>query len=319
MPGDTGSHLAGGLDATLPFVVHGQNLVLGAFAAETRERRGAPVRSGWRVYLDYPNDAMDHFVGLARIAPGFDPPLGFVLEDDDTRFTGHFDFFPRPHRLGIRRLHFQALEWETIWRLDGSPSHAAYSIVPLGAEFENGDVIDFFLRREEDDPTGAFEVFPGESIAAGRYGWYRSELQFSSSAGRPVGFDLTASAGGFYGGHSASVEPALTARVAPHVVVQLEGSYAAIRLPGRPFNVRAGRLRFDYAASPRLGATLFLQGDNGSRRLTVNARAHWIIRPGSYAYLVYNSAWPTGLPSGVPWRQPNRGTIIANLSYYFRL
>jgi hypothetical protein len=115
------------------------------------------------------------------------------------------------------------------------------------------------------------------------------------------------------------VEPALTVRVAPHVVVQLEGSVAAIHLPGRRFDARAGRVRFDYAASPRLGATLFVQADNESRRLTVNARAHWIIRPGSDAYLVYNSAWPTGLRDGIPWRQPNRGTLIAKLSYYFRL
>jgi uncharacterized protein DUF5916 len=318
-PGDSGPRLAGGLDATLPFVLQGQNLVLGAFAAETRQRRGAQGRSGWRVYLDYPNDAMDHFVGLARIAPEFDPPLGFVLEDDNTRFTGHFDFFPRPHRMGIRRLHFQALEWETIWRLDGTPSHASYSIVPLGAEFDNGDVLDLFLRREEDDPAQPFELFPGDTIAAGRYGWYRTELQFSSSAGRPVGFDLTASAGRFYTGRNARLEPTVTVRFAPHAILQLEGSVDAIRLPGRRIDARAGRLRFDYAASPRLGATLFLQEDNESRHLTVNARAHWIIRPGSDAYLVYNSAWPTGLRAGIPWRQPNRGTLIGKLSYYFRL
>lgn len=310
-----GAHVAGGLDAVLPFVVAGQNLVAGAFAAETRSGSGAPTRTGWRAYLDFPNDVMDHFVGLARIAPGFDPPLGFVLEDDNTRFTGHFDFFPRPHRLSIRRLHLQALEWETIWRLDGSPSHAAYSIVPLGAEFESGDAFDVFLKREEDDPAQPFEIFPGDSIAAGRFAWYRTELQFSSSAGRPVGLDLTASAGGFYTGHSTSLEPVLTVRMAPHVIMQLDGSYAAIRLPGRRFDARAARVRFDYAATPQLGMTLFLQGDNESRRLTVNARAHWIIRPGSDAYLVYNSAWPTDLRDGVPWGRPAQGTLIGKLSY----
>ncbi len=185
--GGAGARVAGGADLTLPVVVGGQNLVFGAFAAGARSGSGAPGETAWRLYVDFPNDLMDHFVGFARITRGFDPPLGFVHEDDNTRFTGHFDFFPRPHRLGIRRLHFKTLEWETVRRLDGTPSHGSYEITPLGAEFESGDGFGLNLQRQEDDPTVPFEIFPGDTIAPGRYRFDRAELEFSSSAGRPSG------------------------------------------------------------------------------------------------------------------------------------
>ncbi|MEK6769207.1 MAG: hypothetical protein AABY85_09500 [Gemmatimonadota bacterium] len=44
-----------------------------------------------------------------------------------------------------------------------------------------------------------------------------------------------------------------------------------------------------------------------------------IPRPGSDAYLVWNSAWPTGLDRGVPWGKPVRGALVGKLVYYFRV
>ena len=319
LPNVPGTHLATGADANLPFVVHGQNLVLGTFLAGAHAGPGAPMQTAWRVFVDFPNDAMDHFIGLARIAPGFDPPLGFVEEDANTRFTGHFDFFPRPRRLGIRRLHLEALEWETIWRLDGSLSHASYQIVPLGADFESGDEFNVLLEHQQDDPTVPFEIFPGDTIGAGRYAWNRAAVAFASSAGRAVGFDCEVSVGRFYSGNSVTFVPSIIIRAAPHVVVAVEGGVQHAQLASGQFTARFVRARLDATASPRLGTTLFVQSDNESRRLTANVRLHWIIRPGSDAYLVYNSAWPTGLAGGVPWGRPSQGTLIGKLVYYFKV
>jgi hypothetical protein len=310
--------LATGVDANLPFVVHGQNLVLGAFAGGARAGPGTPTETAWRVYVDFPNDAMDHFVGLARISPGFDPPMGFVEEADNTRFTGHFDFFPRPHHLGIRRLHVEPLEWETVWRLDGGLSHAAYQVIPLGAEFNAGDQVDFILERAQDNPSTPFEIFPGDTIAPGRYAWNRIAVQYTGSAGRAVSIEGYVSAGQYYTGDRVAIVPTVKVRAAPHVVMQLDGGVQNAHLQSGRFVARFARFRLDIAASPRLGTTLFVQSDNESRHLTVNARFHWIIRPGSDAYLVYNSAWPTGLRDGVPWGRPSQATVAGKLVYYFK-
>ncbi len=51
----------------------------------------------------------------------------------------------------------------------------------------------------------------------------------------------------------------------------------------------------------------------------MNARLHWIPNVGSDAYLVWNSAWPTGLGEGMPWGRPAHGALIGKLVYYFRV
>jgi hypothetical protein len=78
-------------------------------------------------------------------------------------------------------------------------------------------------------------------------------------------------------------------------------------------------LGLDLAASPRLGGSVLTQWDNESNQLTMNARIHWIPRPGSDVYLVWNGAWPTEVKGGIPWRRPQRGVLIGKLVHYFRL
>ncbi len=317
--GSDGGNLSGGADFSFPLFVRGQNLVFGGYAAGSRDSAGAPLASAWHLSVDFPNDFMDNFVGVSRVEPGFAPALGFVSETDLLRHTGHVDIFPRPHRFGIRRLHFRPLTWEGVTHLDGSPSHARYEMTPLGAIFQSGDEFLINLKRLQDAPSSPFEIFTGDTIAPGNYYYNRAELVFSSSPGRAVGVGLTASVGDFYTGTATELETALTVRTAPHVITNLEASEQSARLATERFTARTARLRLDVAASPRLGTTFFLQWDNESDRLTLNARLHWIPSPGSDAYLVWNGAWPTALDRGIPWSRPARGAVVGKLVYYFRL
>ncbi|MBI1968162.1 MAG: carbohydrate binding family 9 domain-containing protein [Gemmatimonadetes bacterium] len=318
-PGVSGIRLTGGLDLNLPFVVRGQNLVLAAFAASSRDRAGTPARAAWRMFLDYPNDLMDNFIGYTRVERGFDPALGFVSETGIDLFQGRLQITPRPHRWGIRKLLFEPISWEHVTDVDGDLSHARYSVQPLGARLDSGDEFEFQFHRLSDVPPDTFEIFPGDTILPGRYDWTRAELELSSSNARAVSVSVGASAGEYYSGHATEVEAELTVRTARYLLTNLELSQQDVRLPSGSFVARTARLRIDLAASPRLNTTVFLQGDNESNRLTLNARLHWIPSPGSDAYLVWNSAWPTGLPNGIPWRQPQRGALVGKLVYYFRV
>jgi hypothetical protein len=317
-PGQRGPSLAGGVDFNLPLLVHGQNLVLLGFASAQRDSAGAPVGGAARFGIDYPNDRWDNFVGFNVTRAAYAPALGFVRETDVMRQTGHIDYFPRPRFWGIRRLHFTFLEWDVTTRLDGTRSHASFAVSPLGGELHSGDEFALTLQRFEDVPDAPFEIFPGDTVAAGHYWWNRAELGIESSAGRPVGFDLTASLGDFYTGTGTEVVTRITVRTAPHLITNLEFEQQNVRLATGRFIARTTRLRLDAAASPRLSSTLFVQHDNESDRLRLNVRLHWIPSLGSDFYVVWNSAWPTGLSSGIPWRGPQRGQLTGKLVYYFR-
>ena len=327
-PGVRGTRLTAGADFELPFVVGGQNLVLAGFGAATRDSAGVPSASAWRLFLDYPNDWADCFFALNRVEAGFDPALGFVRQTGVWRHTGQVEVSPRPHALGIRRLTFKAIEWDVSLNTGGGLNNASYEVVPFGAEFESGDEVELSVRRNLDVPLEAFDIWDvpaaggGRTVVtvpAGRYAWNRAELQFQSSSGRPVGVAVGVATGQFYTGTATAVEGGVDVRLAPHVIAGWRGSSEWVRLPQGRFTARTIDARLDYAASPRLGGTLWVQWDNESDRLTVNARLHWIPKPGSDAYLVWNSAWPTGLEhGGIPWRRPLRGALVGKFVYYFR-
>ncbi len=318
-PGPSVTRRAAGLDVEVPTLVGDQNLVFAAFAAGTWDGGGAARRDAWRVFLDYPNDNMDHFIAVSRIEDGFDPALGFVRQAGIWNYSGGFRFFPRPGRWGVRRVQLTALSFDVTTSLAGDMDHASYSIRPIGAQFESGAQLEIVLQREVDVPSDTFEIFPGTSLPPGRYAWNRVEASVESPEGRVIGGELKLSAGDFYAGSSWGVEGTLSARLAPHLIAGAEYERQTVRFAANRFTAHEARLRLDVAATPRLTSALFLQWDNENERLTGNVRVHWIPRPGSDAYLVWNSAWPTGLPGGTRWSRPLRGALVGKLVYYFRL
>jgi hypothetical protein len=344
--GDGRGAPAGGLDFTLPYIVRGQNLVvLGNVAADGGAADGDPTFA--RVVVDYPNDQADIVARFDRIGAGFVPALGFVRQAGVMRYSGNAAITPRPQSLGplagplralgVRKLLFNALSWDYVAALGGGLSNAFFAVTPLGAEFESGDEFELSLERAYDAPGEAFELFPGADVPAGRYQWDRVELDVTTSGARPLVADFTASTGQFYGGRSWDAEGALRARLQPHVLASVEYGRTAIRFATadtgaladpvagerlRRFAAQFARARLDVATSPRLNTTLFAQWDNESQRVALNARLRWTRSPGSDAYLVWNSAWPSDLPGGlsaVPWRRPAGGARVAKFVQYLRL
>ncbi len=214
-PGVRGTRLTAGADYELPFVVGGQNLVLSGFGTATRDSADAPSATAWRLFVDFPNDWTDTWFALSRIEAGFDPAFGFVRQTGVWRHTGQFEFSPRPHALGIRKLTFKAIEWDVSLNIAGGVNNAYYEVIPFAAEFESGDEVELSLRRDIDVPLEAFDIWDVAAsgggrtlvtIPAGRYAWNRAQLQVHSSSGRPVGVELGAATGQFYTGTSTSFE-----------------------------------------------------------------------------------------------------------------
>jgi hypothetical protein len=326
-PGVSGRRLTAGLDYQLPFVVGGQNLIFAGYAMGTRDGGGAPTRTAGRFFVDYPNDWSDSFLGISWVQSGFDPALGFVRQDGVWRHTGRFEWNPRPRLPGVRQLEFTLLEWEVSNYIGGGLNYAAYNMTPLGVEFESGDDLFIELSRELDVPQESFDVWERETasgasvvtIPAGRYAWNRAMVGFESSEGRPAGVEFGVSVGQFYTGTSTQLEGGIDFRLAPHIIAGWNTEVEWVRLPQGNFTARTMQFRFDYAFTPRLSTMFWAQWDNESDRLTLNARIHWIPKPGSDAYLVWDSGWPTGLErGGIPWRRPSRGALVGKFVYYFR-
>ncbi len=321
--GETGQpgSAAGGVDFFLPYVVQGgQNLVFLGNAAFSRDSAGGETGGHYRFMVDYPNDNADITLRFDHIDEAYDPALGFVQQRGINRIAGSTQITPRPHKRSrlIRRYEFNVANYEVVWGSTGGLDNASFSVKPFGLQLQNGDRLEATVRRRFDAPENAFALFTNATVAPGQYWWTRSEVQYQGAEARRVKVSLTASRGDFYNGESSDLTASVRLRRAPHMLLTADIQVSDVRLPQARFTANTARLRGDYAFNPRLNTTLFAQWDNQSQRASTNARMRWTVKPGSDLYVVWNSAWPTGLERSIPWARPSRGGLVTKYVYFFR-
>jgi Domain of unknown function (DUF5916) len=310
--------MAGGVDANVPFVVRGQNLIFIASSAWTRDSAGRTPNYS-RFAVDFPNDWADISARLERVDGGFDPTLGFVQSDGIWRTGGIVQFAPRPHIPFVRQLEFTLLDWIYTKRLDGRLSNAEFQVKPLGVRFNSGDQVEVQLTRNGDEPTEPFDIFEGATVTPGRYWFDRWNLQYEGSTRRAVQVNAQASSGQYYDGDGENYEVELQGRWQPYLLWSLGYGLTEARLPQSHFTARSVTTRVDYALTPRLNTTLFAQWNNEANRAALNARVRWTRTPGSDLYVVLNSAWPTDLErASIPWTRPMRGGLVVKYVQYLR-
>jgi len=313
--------LAGGVDFEFPFILRDrENLVFSGNAAWSRDSTGAPGGAHYRFVADYPNDKADIVFRYDRIEDGYSPALGFVPQRGIDRFAGQFSLSPRPRNATIiRRFEFNLLSYDIVQRIGGALDNASFTVRPLGIQFQSGDQVNFTLQRRFDGPTEDFEIVPGTTVTAGNYWWNQVGFQYSGSNVRTWGVSAAVVTGQFYDGDRTDLSLSGKLRLQPHVELSLDLSRNDVSLPAGEFVATTMRFRGDYAFSPRLTATAFVQYDDQSDRAAVNARVRWTTSPGSDLYVVWNNTWPTGLERGIPWDRPLRGALVAKYVRFFRM
>ena len=308
-PGVAGADWTAGVDGQFPLIVRAQNVVPAFWIAGTRAADQDETPLAWRISTDFPNDLFDNFISLYRIDAGFSPPLGFVRRAGIWETTGHVDFMPRPHRLGIRQLDFELPDWDIIAGEGGSLLRSAswetaqIEIRPLGATFESGASLALNLQRFLDAPADSFEVFRGASVAPGRYWWTRGEVQFTSSPAHALSLSSLLGVGGFYNGTNIEATLGATWRHGGHLSVGAEVAASAVRLSLSRFHTVQASTRVEYALNTRTSFQGFAQINNGDQRIDFNLRFHWSRVIGDDLYLVWNSGYT--IDPGAPHRFPS--------------
>jgi hypothetical protein len=206
-----------------------------------------------------------------------------------------------------------------VQRIGGALDNASFTVRPLGIQFQSGDQLNFTLQRRFDGPTEDFEIVSGTTVTAGNYWWNQVGFQYSGSNVRTWGVSAGVVTGRFYDGDRTDLTLSGKLRLQPHVELSLDLSRNDVALPAGAFVANTLRFRGDYAFSPRLTATAFVQYDDQSDRAAVNARVRWTTSPGSDLYVVWNNTWPTGLERGIPWDRPLRGALVAKYVRFFRM
>lgn len=322
-PGVHDLERAGGIDIDLPLVVRGQNVEPKFWLAATHvpdSASGTPI--AWRLSTDYPNDLFDNFVSLYRIEAGFTPMLGFVRRTGIWETTGHVDFMPRPHALGVRQLDFEVVpSWDIIAREPGSLARvrdwqtASFDWIPLGGSFESGDQFSIHVQRFLDAPAESFSIFRSTIVPPGRYWWTRGQVEYDLSPGRPVSGSAVVSWGGFYDGHDTQADLSATWRSGGHLILAANLTRSRVRLSTGHFTAIQTGSRLEYAFNTRTDLLAFIQFDDESARVDFDVRFHWIPIIGDDVFLVWNSGYTTD--PAARFRFPDRHALARPLNGAF--
>jgi Domain of unknown function (DUF5916)/Carbohydrate family 9 binding domain-like len=333
IPDAGGAERIAGADIDLPLVVGGLNLepsfwIMGSHTPITP---GVPL--AWRFGTDFPNDLFDAFISLYRIDAGFNPTLGFVQRAGIWETTSHIDFMPRPHVLGIRQLDllFPIPSWDIIADESGSIFRdrdwqtATFEWRPLGGDFQSGAHFEVNIQRFFDAPPDSFAIFPGATLAPGRYWWTRGELQYQTSASHPFSLGSLLSWGHFYNGRSTELDLQGDWRGGGHVILGATLSRNRVSLPAGKFTATLVTGRLEYAFNTRISFLGFVQYDNENERVDFNLRFHWIPQIGDDLFVVWNSGYTTDadaphrFPSLRSLGRPLNGALVLKAVHRFAL
>jgi len=157
-----------------------------------------------------------------------------------------------------------------------------------------------------------FEISPGIVVPTGLYDNEGFAGGFSTSGKRAVWYDNLTFRGGFFDGDWLSTSSTVTLRLSRRLRTSTSWSYTDVSLAAGSFSFDQFQQRLDLSWTPNIRLNLLAQYNTADELLGVNARFHWIYRPGSDLYVVYNENW---MAEAIHRRVPLGRQVIVKLNY----
>jgi hypothetical protein len=286
-------------------------LNLQAFAARTARSDGV---ADWaaRGAAEYQADPVYLYGEYLRIGPGAETGMGFVTQTDLQRANGKAQYTFRPRAGALRSIAvFAGGKQQT--HVDGRPRDAN-AFAGMSFDLHSGDGLSLTHVRGYVDLDWGFDVAGRIPVPPGRYDLVDTEVTVYSSGNRPLSASGNASIQRLWAGDLSALTGSLTLKAGSHLA--LSGSYtrSAASLPGGSFVAHVTGLRVGWFLSTRLDTQVYAQYNSLDRKFVGNFRLHFIHRPGSDLYLVFNEE--RGAP-GDPAALLSRGAAV-KLSYLIR-
>lgn len=272
-----------------------KNFIAGGWAVYSRNPSGRDRPYGWGFQVDYPNDRIDTSLTYKVFGEGLDPALGFLPRPGIRNLTYNFEYKPRPQRWGIRRLNFEAYA-NLVWQTEGRLESRSLWLSPLSVTLDSGDYFEAGYNSYYEYLEEPFEIAENVVIPAGVYRYDRASGGFSTGSQRWWQLSAWAVLGTFYNGRLNQYEGSFGFHPNAALNTSLGFEYVEGRLATGDFIQRLLQWKLAYAWSPDLNLNLYLQYDNVSQNVGVNARLRWTVKPGTDLFVVWNHGW-NNLPS----------------------
>jgi hypothetical protein len=286
----------GGVDGsfTTSKFLKNKNLVVTGFVSKSFDKGiNSSNAYAWRFFIDYPNDFIDHFIGIGSIQQDYNPELGFLERKNFDNLTWNFRIAPRWFtKYGIRRMYlkpwaFSLYRTHTTGELESFLNETR----PLGFFTKSGERFEYNLIQQFERLDTPFDLTGTIKIPTGKYWMHRQSLQAGSFQGRRLWIDMIYAWGEFYTGSIKSFTGSTGINVNKHLNLRTDYKNNTIRLPQGNTTIHELAQYCNYAFNPRLDLSLFTQWNSLDDLLFGNFRVHWIPRIGEDLYIVYNRGY----------------------------
>ena len=289
-------NLVAGLDGsyTTSKLFGDKNLIaIGCVAASMDNGAFDKNNVAWRVMVDYPNELIDHYIGIASVPKGFNPELGFLGREDYDAINWHWTFQPRLLTgWGIRKL---TLEPWSLVAFRSNTTKLLESVTlnstPFGFQLKSGDSFEYSIQYDLDRPGEEFEITDDLTIPAGDYRFISHQFQLETFQGRRVWTEFDFSTGQFYSGRMTGLETSIGLNINQNLNLMGEYEFNQLVFGETKTWVHQVAAFLNYAFNTRIDLSLFGQWNNESDRLLLNFRIHWIPKIGSDFYFVLNNGY----------------------------
>jgi hypothetical protein len=262
------------------------SLTLNGFLARTSSpgvedgQAGGYLRAGWL------SRSWNIFGEHGSLQDNFNAEVGFVPRTGIRTSKFHFEHNPRPGRFGIRVM--EPMVNLTYTTDQGGRLLTRRWHYMVATRFENGAYLniwynDFFERLER-----PFTLRPGIAVAPGGYRFGDWRFSFNSNSARRFYYGAVYSPQTFFDGTRTDMDLRLGFRVDSRLSTEAQISRNEVDLPAGDFHANIGSLRVDYALSPNTTLRTLTQYNSLTEQWSTSARLHFIYRPGSDIYVVYN-------------------------------
>ena len=247
-----------------------------------------------------------------EVQPDYEPAVGFLQRRDFRMVNPRLEWRPRIEKAGLLSW-WSDLSYERFERSsDGRLESQTVGVSPLGMQTLSGEFLWGGVRRTKEQLFVPFEISPGIVVQPGLYENDGFAGGFSTSGRRAVWFDNITFGGGFFDGNWLRTNSGLTFRLSRFLRASTQWTYADVKLQAGAFSFDQFRQRIDVSFSPNIRLNLLAQYNTSDELLGVNARFHWIYRPGSDLFIVYNENWTA---ETISRREPLGRQLIVKLNY----
>lgn len=252
---------------------------------------------------------------MTSVGENYNAELGFVPRKD-VILMGQFNqlfFYPRNsktinrHGPEFRINYITDQSWNRTDRIYG----VEYQIEFLNTARLQVELEDNLVKiRNPFDPTRS----DGTELEVGStHRWRTISIEYNSDTRKLFSFETSSVVGGFFNGNRINVGGRLNYRYQPYANISIDVNYNDIQLPD-PFNDARFWLigpKVELTFTDKVFWTTFIQWNDQSENININARLQWRFKPASDMFLVYTDDY---FPDNFSVK--NRA-IVFKLAYWF--